>query len=587
MYDIIHMIAIYSNDMNISPLFPLSALTALHTPGVSERWAAVQEHLHPPLAQLAERVQAVAAHRLPHLWPLYEVSFKSQRYIHRGHRERLPIEEYHVAFDRPPRGSGIMISVNGAERSVLVGIQLWGVRKNHLRQLWEASRHIWLPLVERIEHSGQARFASTDRRQRGAQRARQHTESDHTTDETPAPCFWIDRYLQARNASYLWAGWVYPWDNLPDNLADHLVDLVLDLLPFNESLMEQAEAPASLPPMLLHEQQTRYAVLSGPPAIETIVEHIHTQGFAISDTTIRSYHVALQTRPLVILAGISGTGKTRLTRLYADAVHAIPSSAHDNPYYLLVAVQPDWHNARDLVGYYNALTNLYHPTPFLRFLLRAASDPQQRYFVCLDEMNLARPEYYLAPLLSALETSEHTIDLGTPSEEVSTTMGERLRTPFRLPLNVSITGTVNVDETTHTLSDKLLDRANLIELTEVDLSAFRAIYQGHIDEAAWETLSHIHAIVAQAGHPFGYRTISEMLAYIEQAQGVLPTQQALDLQVKQKVLPRLRGEESQGLRHALNQLLTLLRTVPLPESASKVQRMLEHLTSEGFTDFYS
>jgi hypothetical protein len=340
------------------------------------------------------------------------------------------------------------------------------------------------------------------------------------------------------------------------------------------------------------------------PSIDEIIGSLHSRGFAISETLVRAYHVALQTRPLAILPGISGTGKTRLTRLYADAVHRLEAAA-DNPYYLLVAVQPDWHNARDLLGYYNALTGLYHPTPFLRFLLRAAADPQTPYFVCLDEMNLARPEYYLAPLLSALETVDHTIDLAVPADEVQTVTGEMLPNPLRLPLNVCLTGTVNVDESTYALSDKLLDRANVIELTDVDLPAFRATYQEPLDEEVWQTIVQIHELATRAGQPFGYRTIRETLRYLEQASGVMPQQQALDLQIKQKVLPRLRGEDTPRLRQALHDLLALLLGVPaatwssaaqvppaqlaaarFPGSAEKVRRMLERLEYEGFTDFY-
>ncbi|HEX9370229.1 MAG TPA: AAA family ATPase, partial [Roseiflexaceae bacterium] len=311
-------------------------------------------------------------------------------------------------------------------------------------------------------------------------------------------------------------------------------------------------------------------------------------------------------KPLVILPGISGTGKTRLTRLYADAIFgdAIQPGG-DNDHYLLVAVQPDWHNARDLLGYYNALTGKFHPTPFLRFLQRAASDPAMPYFVCLDEMNLARPEYYLAPILSALETEDHRIDLGVPGATVETAGGEVLENPFRLPLNVRIAGTVNVDESTHALSDKLLDRANVIELTDVDLEAFRRSYREPVDEAAWPVIVEVHAIVARAGQPFGYRTVAEMLRYVERARGVLPPAVALDQQIKQKVLPKLRGDDTPRLRRALSALLELLlgrpqsawgkaATVepedvaagPYPESAEKVRRMLERLETEGFTDFY-
>ena len=283
----------------------------------------------------------------------------------------------------------------------------------------------------------------------------------------------------------------------------------------------------------LHEQPAGYSIPASLPSAEEVVRRITEGGFAYPESVVRSYHVALQTKPLVIFPGISGTGKTRLTRLYADAVHGIAPNG-DNPYYLLVAVQPDWHNAKDLLGYYNALTGTFHPTAFLRFLHRAAGDPEQQYYVGLDEMNLARPEYYLAPLLSALETTEHLIDLNTPGPTVRTVDGETLTNPFRLPLNVAITGTVNVDELTFGLSDKLLDRANVIELTEVDLDAFRRTYQGPIDPVAWSVIGEIHVLLAGVGQPFGYRTISEMLRYVANARTILPPEQALDLQIKAK-----------------------------------------------------
>ncbi|MCG8351172.1 MAG: AAA family ATPase, partial [Chloroflexales bacterium] len=481
-------------------LFPQDALAAFGVSGITERWAAVQEHVHPRLAWLAEQVHAAAARQFPRQWSLYEVSYKSQRYVNRGRGVRAPIDDYHVAFDRPPRGAGILVSVSGAEHAVLVGLQLWRARKPHLSQVWREGQPVWQPLVERIESAGQARFADRPR-----------ARGDDVS--APAP-LWIERYLDSRQASYLWAGFVYPWHSLPTDLEQRLIEDVLALFPLNEALMERAEALEPSGAALLREQQAIYAAQSAIPPIETIIERIRGQGFTISETLLRAYHVALQTRPLVILPGISGTGKTRLTRLYADAIHGISAPSQPNPYYLIVAVQPDWHNARDLLGYYNALTNVYHPTAFLRFLLRAAADPQQLYFVCLDEMNLARPEYYLAPLLSALETAEHTIDLGVPADEAASVTDETIRNPLRLPLNVRMTGTINVDESTYNVSDKVLDRANVIELTDVDLPAFRAGYTGPVDEEIWQTITQVHAIVARAGQAFGYRTLGEMLHYI-------------------------------------------------------------------------
>lgn len=592
------------------PGFTPEILGALLEPGIAERWAAVQERLHPALLALTEALQAEGARRFPHEWPLYELSFKSQRYVNRGAGERAPIDEYHVALDRPPRGCGIYIVVSGEERRIVVALQLLRPRKSDLRHVWEDQRVVWQPLVERMND---VRFAEPRpaRKQGDRETSRQGEQEAHDATSPLLPLSpsttWLDRYLAARGAAYLLAGFAYSWDDervQQPGFAAQIIEDVLALFPLNEAIMEQAEALEPTGAALLREQRAVYGQTAQTP-IETIVERVRARGFALDEALIRAYHVALQTKPLVILPGISGTGKTRLTRLYADAVYNIPAG-QQNEHYLLVAVQPDWHNARDLLGYYNALTSTFHPTPFLRFLLRAASDPATPYFVCLDEMNLARPEYYLAPVLSALETEDHEIDLGVPGATVESTTGETLQNPFRLPLNVRITGTVNVDESTHTLSDKLLDRANVIELTDVDLAAFRQSYHGPVDEEAWQTITQIHEIVTRAGQPFGYRTVTEMLRYIEQARGVLPANQALDQQIRQKILPKLRGEDTPRLRRALTNLLELLlgmpqsvwnraaavepeqvARAPFPSSAEKVRRMLERLDSEGFTDFYS
>ncbi|MBP1465500.1 GTPase [Candidatus Chloroploca sp. M-50] len=576
----------------MSSLFPREALASLRTDGAAERWVAVQTLLHPVLAALAEQIAAVAAQRYPRFWPLYEVSFKSQRYLHRGRGRRDAISDYWVAFDRPPRGAGVLLAVSGREEAILIGLQLWRVRKPDLARVWETGRAVWLPLVERVAHEGQARFAP------------HHAEVGVPgADGEPAP-LWLERYLASRRANYLWAGFVYPWATMPDDLAQRLTDDVLALVLLNEAVMEQAETHAPTGALRVREMRQPY-LPQGLPPIEVIAERVRQDGFALDDVTLRAYHIALQTRPLVILPGISGTGKTRLTRRYADAVYGL-GDGQSNPYYLLVAVQPDWHNARDLLGYYNALTGQYHATPFLRFLLQAAADPQQFYYVCLDELNLARPEYYLAPILSAMETVEGLFDLGVPVDEVALVGGGVVRNPVRLPTNLRLIGTVNVDESTFALSDKVLDRANVIELTEVDLDRFRATYPAPLDDQLWALLVAVQRILTDAGQPVGYRTLAAMLQFITQASGTLSVQQAFDLQLKQKILPRLRGEDSPRLRRALTELLSFclgletaqwgranrispaqLAAALYPASASKLQRMLERLDQDGFTDFYS
>jgi len=581
--------------------FTPKLLEALRVAGVNERWAAVQDRLHPALLALAEALQAAGMRRFPRAWPLYEFSFRSLRYVNKP-GARAPIDDYPMALDRPPRGSGVYIDISGAERLIVIALQIGArQRKDDLRQVWEEGRAIWQPLIARLD---EVRFAER-------KETRRPKEASHAISLSPGRPVslsetWMDRYLASRSAAYLLAGFAYSWDDprvaRPD-FAAHVIENVLALFPLNEAIMEQAEALEPQTAAMLRERRVgNYLHITLPP-IETIIERIRARGFALADALIRAYHVALQTKPLVILPGISGTGKTRLTRLYADALFGDTQEA--NEHYLLVAVQPDWHNARDLLGYYNALNNRFHSTPFLRFMQRAAAEPATPFFVCLDEMNLARPEYYLAPILSALETEDHLIDLGVPSDTVEAVSGEVIQNPFRLPLNLRITGTVNVDESSHMLSDKLLDRANVIELTDVDLPAFRQSYREPVNAAAWPIITQIHAIMTRAGQPFGYRTLAEMLRYIEQARGVMPPAQALDQQIKQKILPKLRGDDTPRLRRALAALLELLlgqpqsawgkaaavepeavTAAPFPEAAEKVRRMLERLETEGFTDFY-
>lgn len=563
---------------------PAAARATFRVPGVSERWHAVQQHVHGWLAALAARIEQQAGQAYPRIWLSYETSYKNQRFINRGH-QRAPIDEYYVAFDRPPRGAGILISISGREQAVLVGLQVRSARKPTLHALWQASPQLWLPIVEAIGTRGQVRFSGAP--------------SMPPAATTPAAPRWIEQYLAHRNAGNLWAGFRYAWHSPPPDLGAQLVEDVLLLLPLHESLMELAEEGIANAPATLREQRVAYATEPQPaPAVDELVTRMQAHGYTYPTDTLHAYHIALQTRPLVILSGISGMGKTRLTRLYADAMHGINDPTQVNPYYLLVAVQPDWHNARDLLGYYNAITDVYHPTPLLRFLLQAQADPLQPYFVCLDELNLARPEYYLAPILSAMETSDHLLDLSLPAASVPMLGGELLHTPLRLPHNLFFTGTVNNDESTYPLTDRLLDRANLIELAELDLDRFRARLTIPVAAPVWTTLCHLVQAMDAAGHPPGYRTLTDVVRYVQQAEGVLSAAAALDQQVMQKLLPRMRGMDSPRLRSGLQAMQAICAgtaqagpddppLLPLPQSTTRLERMQARLVQDGFTDFHS
>ena len=174
----------------------------------------------------------------------------------------------------------------------------------------------------------------------------------------------------------------------------------------------------------------------------------------IPDEAVIRLHAALHasdSKHFVLLSGLSGTGKTQMAITYANAYHGVQPGS-PNPRLCLISVQPDWTDATGLLGYVNPLGReaSYVRTECLKFLLAAHEHPGVPHFLCLDEMNLARVEYYFAPFLSAMETGGRLV-FHHEDEALDNVP------PFiPWPTNLYILGTVNMDETTHAFSDKVL-----------------------------------------------------------------------------------------------------------------------------------
>lgn len=354
-----------------------------------------------------------------------------------------------------------------------------------------------------------------------------------------------------------------------------------------------------------------------PPSLRNVLDYVAASPYIFDPNTITNYHLSVLTNPFVILTGLSGTGKTKLTRLYADAVYGI-QQGRDNPYYAIVAVKPEWTDGRGLLGYYNPLTRSYEATPFLRFLLKAAADPAHWCFLCLDEMNLARVEYYFADFLSAMESKEAITLHGhegcvaaQPGEDVALylDLGDAQARGFEvdgtlyvppalhIPPNLIVSGTVNVDETTHAFSDKVLDRANSIEFNHTDLDSFADRYVERFPERAdlvrevVPLLREVYALLEPSYLHFGYRTLEEVLGYLWQnvilgEEVRRSSAEVLDNQLMQKVLPKLRGDER--VHETLVQLRTTLAGVigEGSRSVSKLTWMLDELAAFGSTQFW-
>jgi hypothetical protein len=356
--------------------------------------------------------------------------------------------------------------------------------------------------------------------------------------------------------------------------------------------------------------------------------YVTAQGFTYPEGTVRDLYISLQTKPFCILAGISGTGKTRLTSLFAEAL-----TADADRQYRLLPVRPDWADSTPTLGYVNLLTpgpegrGRFVSTPFLDFVRRAAQpeNANHAYFLCLDEMNLARIEHYFAEVLSAMETA--TRELLLPNGQA-----------LRLPANLFLTGTLNLDEATHALSRKVLDRANTLVLREVRLreegnadeasnpaaelnadrcqalflhartrtvAAARAKLRGLSRDGAdfadriVGSLAEANDILEPHGLHFAYRIRDEVLRYCANSfdtdgvglltldatdGGEANLQIALDLQVLQKVLPRLSGTR-EALDPPLRALHRWAERARLPRTVRKLERMQARLERDGFVTF--
>ena len=210
-------------------------------------------------------------------------------------------------------------------------------------------------------------------------------------------------------------------------------------------------------------------------------------------TYFRPFITAIKSKPFLLLAGISGTGKSRIVRELARACWDADSEEFGSQKprnYEMVQVKPNWHDSSELIGYVSRVSGepVYVAGDFLKFVARAWEEPDVPYFLCLDEMNLAPVEQYFAEYLSVIESRKADEDGNITTDPILKKSGEQwyfdltaqlttdddIRKRFNeegisIPQNLIVVGTVNMDETTFSFSRKVLDRAMTIEMNEVDL----------------------------------------------------------------------------------------------------------------------
>lgn len=302
---------------------------------------------------------------------------------------------------------------------------------------------------------------------------------------------------------------------------------------------------------------------------------------------VRRLHAALNFlshKHFVILSGLSGTGKTQLALKYARAVHGLTSNTADDPLIFECPVRPEWTDPTGLTGYFDVLTNRYVVPTFLEAVLVATAHRESPVFVILDEMNLARVEYYLSDVLSCMETGGR-LHLHSNSVPLEGTTGTSIRAELPLPANLFIIGTINVDETTNPVSDKVLDRASVIDMSSVDVPGFLASLEARFPEikdaraASEAKLAEIHGLMQQNGLGFGYRLIEEFVRYhaFDSEHLKSPSSDVTDQLLVQKVLVKLRGAERQ--RTLLTGLDKACEGLPLAQAF--VRKLLADLDDFG------
>lgn len=338
-------------------------------------------------------------------------------------------------------------------------------------------------------------------------------------------------------------------------------------------------------------------------------------GIRFSHNLSTRFICALLSKRFCILTGLSGSGKTKLAHAFAAWI----SESEDQ--YRLVAVGADWTTNENVVGYQDALQVGIYRKPSngaLDVILRAESDPVRPYFLILDEMNLSHVERYFADILSAVESGQE-IALHSAAENLKASEDDPLSVPprIRLPDNLFIIGTVNVDETTYMFSPKVLDRANVIEFraTADDIAAFldaplkvdmgalagkgtsfgsafvvEANADAKLDGATAAELkarlTEIFGTLAPIGAEFGYRTAYEITRFIsfhaKLSGETWQFKDALDAQVLQKLIPKLHGSERK-LGPVLEALTEFCEKYNCVHSLEKIQRMQSRLRTDGFT----
>ncbi len=425
--------------------------------------------------------------------------------------------------------------------------------------------------------------------------------------------------------------------NQPLPVRDLNRDLDLTIDQYKSIMGSEAEGPMPKPPVPhIEDLPVRADLAEAASSFSSALRRSFVSFGANHEELVASFIASIATKPLVILTGLSGSGKTQIAMRFGEWLGT--ERLH------VAAVRPDWTGAEALFGYEDGLKAAVDgraawqvPAP-LAFMLQAVHDQRHPYLLLLDEMNLAHVERYFADVLSGMESGQPCLpNLSKGLDGIWRPIaGAQSRVVF--PRNLWVVGTVNVDETTYMFSPKVLDRANTFEfrVAGIDLQADvrkpipcapgdQALVRGLLKIASdddWhqakpasfrnslaERLRQLQGLLARYGMEFGHRVFYESLRFaaLGEVAGLATIEAVLDRVVLQKVMPRLHGSRRR-LELPLLALAQFCRDLPetieldeklpalqldqpggaaakLPAAHSKLVRMLRNLRANQFASF--
>lgn len=300
-----------------------------------------------------------------------------------------------------------------------------------------------------------------------------------------------------------------------------------------------------------------------------------SKGLGYKYEDIVNLHTSIKTNFITIISGMTGTGKSQLAWAYAKMLDA----SLENENLLFIPISPNYIEPSDILGYYNPNIGMYTPseTGLVDFLVNAQKNPNKEYIIILDEMNLSQVEHWFAPFISLLETDENNRLLNLYSRNNRCINDEKYPSAIKIGNNIKIIGTINLDETIKEFSDRLLDRANIINLEKLKFSELCKVidydlendfYEKYICGDAeefkrWivkydttkiledklEFFDELHDLITKYDSRKGvsFRVLNAIAAYManiplkEDGEMVLSESYAIDLQIKQRIISKLKG----------------------------------------------